>query len=400
MNVAFSRQQLINWINECLDLNLSKIEDLGVGSIYLQLMDFINVTIHQNKSFPMYQVYWTMDLIFEDQIFYEEGSKKLRIIKNPQLAGREQKMSNYKLLQKWFQELKIKKIIPIDKLILCKFQNNLEFVQWIFKYIMQTIKIRGFQDINEFLIYVKNENLYDPVSRRFAGASHSSSISSPSSETNSRRSSILPKRSNGSINGSITTNSSSSKKTLYPETVSTSGTTRRAGSSNNRILSTTSSKISSTTAGSRNVSTNTTQRTPSNNTSSHNNFDIQETEQIKKTISKYENVIQSINSERQFYFDKLRSLELLILTIQENNNIETNPELQQLVTHVLKILYSNEQDVIENENNNNNDNNIGDGEDESMDDMGDADEEVKKTSLDLVHEPEKPLLSIDDSEMF
>ncbi|OBA28321.1 hypothetical protein HANVADRAFT_51634 [Hanseniaspora valbyensis NRRL Y-1626] len=387
MNVAFSRQQLINWINECLDLNLSKIEDLGVGSIYLQLMDFINVTIHQNKSFPMHQVYWTMDLLFEDQIFYEDGNKKLRIIKNPQLAGREQKMSNYKLLQKWFQELKIKKIIPIDKLILCKFQNNLEFVQWVFKYIMQTIKIRGFQDINEFLIYVKNENLYDPVSRRFAGASHSSSTSSPSSETNSRRSSILPKRSNGSINGSTTTNLSSSKKTLYPETVNTSGTTRRANSSNNRILSTTSSKISNTTAGSRNVSTNTAQRTPSNNTTSHNNnFDIQETKQIKKTISKYENVIQSINSERQFYFDKLRSLELLILTIQENNNIETNPELQQLVTHVLKILYSNEQDV--------NENDVVDVE------MGDADEEVKKTSLDLVHEPEKPLLSIDDSEMF
>ncbi|KAL6926166.1 hypothetical protein ACO0SA_003845 [Hanseniaspora valbyensis] len=393
MNVAFSRQQLINWINECLDLNLSKIEDLGVGSIYLQLMDFINVTIHQNKSFPMYQVYWTMDLLFEDQIFYEEGNKKLRIIKNPQLAGREQKMSNYKLLQKWFQELKIKKIIPIDKLILCKFQNNLEFVQWVFKYIMQTIKIRGFQDINEFLIYVKNENLYDPVSRRFAGASHSSLTSSPSSETNSRRSSILPKRSNGSINGSTTT-STSSKKTLYPETISTSGTTRRAGSSNNRILSTTSSKISNNTSGSRTVSTNTAQRTPSNNSTSHNNFDIQETEQIKKTILKYENVIQSINSERQFYFDKLRSLELLILTIQENNNIETNPELQQLVTHVLKILYSNEQDV------NENDNNIGDGEDESMEDMGDADDEVKKTSLDLVHDSEKPLLSIDDSEMF
>lgn len=373
MNVVVSRQQLINWINDTLNLNVTRIEDLGIGSVYLQLMDYINVTTNENEGFPMYQVYWTKDVLYEDQMVSEEN-RRLRIIKNPQLAGRDQMMSNYKLLQKWFQELKISKSIPIDKLILCKFQNNLEFSQWIFKHFLLVIKSRGFEDPEEFLSYVRKENLYDPVSRRFAGSSSGGS----SSSTTSRRSSVLRNRSTASSDGSdaslLTTKRASSNTAAG----------RRTASLNNRVASPSNGQKSA--IDHRKTSNNKTstfaKRIPVTDSS---NLNIQESANTAMLMAKYETIIQAINSERQFYFDKLRSLELLILTIQENNNIEEDSELQQLITHILKILYFNSD---------------GEKENGDVETIGDADNEVKKTSLDSVADSQRDILSIDDSEMF
>ncbi|XBW38566.1 hypothetical protein QEN19_004154 [Hanseniaspora menglaensis] len=379
MNFTISRQQFLNWINDILSLNFTKIEDLGPGSGYLQLLDYINVTMHQNESLPMNQVYWTMDVIFEDNLVNAEN-KRLKIIKNPQLAGKEQMMANYKLLQKWFQELKITKNIPIEKLVMCKFQNNLEFAQWLFKYFAQMIKTRGFDDVDTFCEYVKKEGLYDPIGRRFTGAKNGSRASS----VDSRRSSLISKKSNGSLNGS-TLNSSAVQKQYPLRSGSNSSATRRSPSLVKRDNS-------------RNFSPSKNQRTSSTLAKTHHNmdFDVQETHQIQELMTKYENIIQAINSERQFYFDKLRSLELLILAIQENNRINENPELQQLVTHILKILYTNaneesvalKKDFVANEDLDLNDH------------LGNADDEVKKTVLGSGVSAEKRILSIDDSEMF
>lgn len=378
MNVVVSRQQLINWINDSLNLNVTRIEDLGIGSVYLQLMDYINVTTNENESFPMHQVYWTKDILFEDQIVNEEN-KRLRIIKNPQLSGRDQMMSNYKLLQKWFQELKISKNIPIDKLILCKFQNNLEFLQWIFKHFMLVIKSRGFESPDEFLRFVRKENLYDPISRRFAGCSSGGS----SSSTTSRRSSVLRNRSTASSDGSNASLLSTKRA------VSNAAAARRTSSLNNCIGSPSGGKLAngqSSAGNSRKSSGNRASGfAKSSPVTDSTNFGPRDSVNTAELMAKYESIIHAINTERQFYFDKLRSLELLILTIQENNNIEEDSELQQLITHILKILYFNS-----------------DGEKENgvVDTIGDVDNEVKKTNLDAVADPQRDVLSIDDSEMF
>ena len=47
-----SRQELIKWINQTLELQLQHIEDLGTGAIYTQLMDAAfgdKITIQMNK---------------------------------------------------------------------------------------------------------------------------------------------------------------------------------------------------------------------------------------------------------------------------------------------------------------------------------------------------------------
>jgi len=43
-------------------------------------------------------------------------------------------MSNFKVLQDTFTLHKIDKVIPVDKLVKCKMQDNLEFTQWVKKY--------------------------------------------------------------------------------------------------------------------------------------------------------------------------------------------------------------------------------------------------------------------------
>jgi len=43
-------------------------------------------------------------------------------------------MANFKVLQDSFLRHSIDKSVPVDRLIKCKFQDNLEFLQWIKKF--------------------------------------------------------------------------------------------------------------------------------------------------------------------------------------------------------------------------------------------------------------------------
>jgi RP/EB family microtubule-associated protein len=75
-------------------------------------------------------------------------------------------VSNFKVLQDSFTKHGIDKPIPVDRLIKCKFQDNLEFLQWIKKF------------------WESNSPLadYNPVARR-KGVPGSSSSSSSTSAT-------------------------------------------------------------------------------------------------------------------------------------------------------------------------------------------------------------------------
>ncbi|KXS20194.1 hypothetical protein M427DRAFT_52445 [Gonapodya prolifera JEL478] len=95
-----SRSELVNWVNDLLQLNYTKIEQLGTGAAYSQILDSIfgDVPVRKCK--------------FDSRQEFEY-------------------IANYKVLQETFHKHGIDKNIPVERLVKCKFQDNLEFLQWI-----------------------------------------------------------------------------------------------------------------------------------------------------------------------------------------------------------------------------------------------------------------------------
>uniref|UniRef100_A0A8C4R9W7 Microtubule-associated protein RP/EB family member 1 n=1 Tax=Eptatretus burgeri TaxID=7764 RepID=A0A8C4R9W7_EPTBU len=99
-----SRHDMLAWINDSLQLNYIKIEQLCSGVAYCQFMDML---------FP--------------------GCLNLKKVKF--LAKLEHEyITNFKVLQAAFKSKHVDKIIPVDKLVKGKFQDNFEFVQWFKKF--------------------------------------------------------------------------------------------------------------------------------------------------------------------------------------------------------------------------------------------------------------------------
>ncbi|KAI9271577.1 calponin homology domain-containing protein [Phascolomyces articulosus] len=95
-----SRTELLSWINDLCHLNYTKIEQAGTGAAYCQIMDSIYGDVHLSK------------VKFDTKHEYEY-------------------VGNYKVLQHTFNKHKVDKVVPVDKLMKCKFQDNLEFMQWV-----------------------------------------------------------------------------------------------------------------------------------------------------------------------------------------------------------------------------------------------------------------------------
>ena len=99
-----SRHDILNWINTTLSTNFVKIEELCTGSAYCQFMDML---------FP--------------------GVLSLKKVKlNAKLEH--EYINNFKAFQLSLKKVQIEQTIPIEKLVKGRFQDNFEFVQWFKKF--------------------------------------------------------------------------------------------------------------------------------------------------------------------------------------------------------------------------------------------------------------------------
>ncbi|KAI5465435.1 microtubule-associated protein RP/EB family member 1 [Mariannaea sp. PMI_226] len=114
-----SRQELIQWLNSLLQLNITKVEQCGTGAALCQVFDSIYMDV------PM---------------------SKVKFNVNAEYAY----VQNFKVLQNTFIKHQVDKPIPVQALIKCKMQDNLEFLQWT----------KRFWDLN----FPDHE--YDAVARR------------------------------------------------------------------------------------------------------------------------------------------------------------------------------------------------------------------------------------------
>lgn len=231
-----SRHDILAWVNSSLALDYTKIEELCSGAAYIQFMDILF-----QGCIPLKRVKFTTRLEHEY-------------------------IQNFKLLQASFAKLGVDKVVPIERLVKGKFQDNFEFVQWFKK----------FFEAN----YDGHE--YDAVTaRQMAGIQSTSCKPLPATKT-----APAPK----------------------PAACMTKTTTRQA------------------------PSTKTPARQQPRPAVNNQMGDNQKVEDLRKQVDDMKITVDGLEKERDFYFGKLRTIEILCQEHEDN----------AVVKEIMDILYATE----------------------------------------------------------
>ncbi|EOY21797.1 hypothetical protein QUC31_007430 [Theobroma cacao] len=227
------RNEILTWINNRLQLNLSRIEEAASGAVQCQMIDMTYPGV-----VPMHKVN------FDAKTEYDM-------------------IQNYKVLQEVFNKLKIEKHIEVNRLVKGRPLDNLEFLQWLKRYC---------DSVNGGIM---NEN-YNPVERRVKGGKERNSKGSHKS-SKSLQANNLHNSASGDIAG------------INKNSVSKQGKTGVAATSG----------------------------------------DVQA---LSKEIADLKLSVDLLEKERDFYFAKLRDIEILCQT----------PEVENLpmAVAIKKILYA------------------------------------------------------------
>ncbi|KAF2091533.1 hypothetical protein K490DRAFT_70351 [Saccharata proteae CBS 121410] len=222
-----SRQELLAWLNNLLQLNMTKVEQCGTGAALCQVFD---------------------------SIFLDVPMSRVKFNVNTEYAY----LQNFKILQNCFTKHNVDRTIPVEALVKCKMQDNLEFLQFSKRYWDQ---------------YFPGGDYDAPARRKASGAP-------PSGGGAPRAASSAARRAPAAANAAA-------PRTRTPQ----SGAATAALTAENHAL--------------------------------------------KETVA-------GLERERDFYFSKLRDIELLIQTA-----MEADPELEKeedsLLKQIQTILYSTEE---------------------------------------------------------
>jgi len=114
------KRELLEWITDFLKMEIPKVETLASGAHYCQLLDALH-----------------------------PGTVKMSRV-NFGAYLEEHYVQNWKLIQIAFEKKEIQKLIPVQRLVKGRFQDNLEFLQWFYQYFNSSYYARD----------------YDPIERR------------------------------------------------------------------------------------------------------------------------------------------------------------------------------------------------------------------------------------------
>jgi RP/EB family microtubule-associated protein len=295
------RKEIMDFINGLLQMNLTKIEQTATGAVACQLMDYLFP-----GSISMKRVNW-------------EAKSDFQFIEN------------YKILQAAFTKQRVQKRVDVDRLIRAKYQDNLEFCQWL----------------KAFFEHASSETRedYDPVARRRMGKGgnkldeiflprgmkKSRPPSSSSSVSSIRSRSVKAAPSSGA---SVSSSRSTSSRT-------TTGTSKRSAATAplRDINSRSSAKQSISSSVAKKVE----------KLESKNEELTSKNSQLRRKCAETELILESIEKERDFYFDKLRGIEVFLQVHEEKNNKESGEEdsdPEALIQRVFKVLYAKIEDNI------------------------------------------------------
>jgi len=225
-----SRTELLQWLNELLQINYTKVEQCGTGAAYTQVIDSIY------GDLPMSRVK------FNAKHEYEY-------------------IANFKVMQNVFKVKKIDKPIVVEKLVKCKMQDNLEFLQWVKRFWDQNYGGQG----------------YDPVARRKGAPIEQPATVAPlgPSTSSSRTGNFATARGRTPVGGA------------------------RAGSAQPEVV-----------------------------------------QQLRAQVQEMSVHLEGLEKERDFYFEKLREIEILVQAQLEVLEAEGKDDIT--LKEIQKILYSTE----------------------------------------------------------
>ena len=261
-------------------------------------------------------------------------------------------VDNYKLLQKAFTKHKIQRYVDVDKLIRGKYQDNLEFCQWLKAFFDQTAPMMSVREG------------YDPVAVRAKGKGGKSVPAG--------------KGGGGMVKKNVGASGSSSRSrpTVGASSSSRTGATSRtaATGSSSRPSSTTasSSRVSSSKENNRIPKTNTTQsqrtKPPTSSSSNSNAMSSAKAAKYEEQIrtlksenttlkSKYNELERSatevemslgtVEGERDFYFEKLRGIEVMLQVYKEKEeDVVGSGDVNKVMESIFKVMYATMEDNV------------------------------------------------------
>ena len=253
-----SRAEILSWLNSLLDLRLKKIEETSNGAVACQVIDSLFPDL-----VPLKKINW--------------GART-----NYDL------LANYKILQNLFNILHINRALEINKLIRGKYQDNLEFMQWL----------KRFFDDN-----------VGPTTKEYA------SIAGQQRAKGKNISLFLPAQDDAPV------------KSFPSKKVDVNFSRQNTLNQSSKV------PISS--------NKNRHHPLPSKNNISHYEEEIVSLKKMiaerDEEINELKNNADAFEQERDFYFKKLRDVEILLQNYTGSDKV--------VIRNILKILYATDEDV-------------------------------------------------------
>lgn len=285
MAVGESRSELLAWLNASFHLDYTKVEQCGTGAAYCQIIDSIY------------------------------GGVPLGKVKFGRSISDYDARNNMKVLQAAFNRHNITKQIDTERLIKCRLQDNLELLQWCKRHWMDH------KDVNVD---------YDAVARR-KGETLALSL---------RRSTL------GSLLVHPPTHTDQALATRAPRTPS-GGRSSMLGSSG--------VPANGSAAGlqKRRVASSTLPQGSTQHPSSARGVNgadakappelAQQLAQAKEEALEYKIMAESLETERNFYFNKLREIEVFAAEVEYLAANSTAPSAAEMVLKVQEIIFRREE---------------------------------------------------------
>ena len=143
-----SRHDMLAWVNDCVQVSFvlrrprtnrivftynssliqtkfAKIEELCTGAAYCQFMDMLFPGSIQIKKVITIHIFLTFDVISSQVKFNTKQEHEY--------------INNFKVLQASFKKMSVDKIVPVDRLVKGKFQDNFEFLQVFFETLVSSL---------------------------------------------------------------------------------------------------------------------------------------------------------------------------------------------------------------------------------------------------------------------